>query len=156
MPVLYITGPSTGNTLELTELSVIESYIAHKYGFLSDNSCEDNQILVFNSSTQALFDKFVTMVIRAPEVLRAQMKEHFILTQIGHWAKYHERALQVNGANGLYLGDGKKDKGVTQAELKLATVSDVMIKLSGDKFISQDKTPAILKVCERVEAGMHC
>ncbi|KAF9127170.1 hypothetical protein BGW39_006067 [Mortierella sp. 14UC] len=147
MPILYETDPSTNQTLELTELSVLEQYIAEKYGFLGTNAWESNQILTFNSATQSLFDKFVSIVVRAPTPeLRAQMREVFINTYIGEWAEFHERALQANGATGFYIGNK-----VSLADLKTATVAEVMRKISGEMFISEEKTPGLLKVCETVE-----
>ncbi|KAF9902039.1 hypothetical protein EC991_005395 [Linnemannia zychae] len=147
MPILYETDPSTNQTLELTELSVLEQYIAQKYGFLGSNAWESNQILAFNSATQSLFDKFVTSVIRAPTPeLRTQMREVFVNSYIGEWVEFHERALQSSGATGYYIGDK-----VSLADLKAATVTEVMRKISGDKFISEEKTPGLLKVCETVE-----
>ncbi|KAF9918581.1 hypothetical protein FBU30_000134 [Linnemannia zychae] len=147
MPVLYEKDLATSHTIELSENCVIEQYIAKKYGFLGSNAWEDNQILAYNSSTQSLFDKFVIMVVRAPTPeLRTTLRETFVKTQIGEWAEYHERALQENGATGHYIGNK-----VSLADLKTATVAGVMCKLSGDMFISEEKTPAILKVCEKVQ-----
>ncbi|KAG0378940.1 hypothetical protein BGX24_002327 [Mortierella sp. AD032] len=147
MPILYETDPTTNQTIALTELSVLEQYIGEKHGFLGSNAWESNQILAYNSATQSLFDKFVTMVVRTSNPdLRAQMKDHFVNTQIGEWAEFHERALQANGATGYYIGDK-----LSLAELKTAFVAEVMKKLSGELFISEDKTPAIMKVGEMVE-----
>ncbi|KAF9106895.1 hypothetical protein BGX29_008131 [Mortierella sp. GBA35] len=149
MPVLYETDPTSNQTLEMSELSALELYIGQKYGFLGANPFEHQQILACNSSAQALFDKFVIMVIRAPTPeLRATLKEVFVSTQIGEWAEFHERLLQANGANGHYVGS----EHVSLADLKTATVVEVMRKLSGETFISKEKTPAILEVCEKVEA----
>ncbi|KAF9153792.1 hypothetical protein BG015_002616 [Linnemannia schmuckeri] len=153
MPILYETNPSTNQTLELTELSVLEEHIGQKYNFLGSNSWEANQILTYNSSTQSLFDKFVTLVIRAtsPE-LRAQMMETFVNGFIGEWAEFHERALQANVTSGIAKSGHYVGEKVSLADLKTAAVAVVMMKLSGDKFISEEKTPGILKVCGTVEA----
>lgn len=152
MPILYVTDPATKQTLELTELSVLEEYIGRKYNFLGSNAWESNQILAYNSATQSLLDKFVTLVVRADPEIVARMKETFVNGFIGEWAEYHERNLQANVARGIskqgyYMGDK-----LSLADLKTATVVPAMRNLSGDKFISEEKTPGIMKVCEMVEA----
>ncbi|KAH7032462.1 hypothetical protein BKA57DRAFT_510691 [Linnemannia elongata] len=153
MPILYETDPITNQTLALTELSVLEEYIGRKYNFLGSNAYETNQILTFNSSTQSLFDKFVTLVVRTadPEI-RAKMMETFLTSFIGEWAEFHERALQANVAAGIAKTGHYVGEKISLADLKTATVVTVMTKLSGDKFISEEKTPAIMEVCKTVEA----
>ncbi|KAF9184013.1 hypothetical protein BGZ51_003629 [Haplosporangium sp. Z 767] len=145
MPVLYETT-ATGETLELAELSVIEFYLATKFGFMGSNTWEDQLIRSYTNSTQSLFDNFVVSVIRAPKELQKQMKELFVEKQIPAWAEYHERALKANGANGHYIGDQ-----LTFADIKTGTVLGVMMTLSGDNCITKEKTPGLLAVYEMLE-----
>jgi hypothetical protein len=152
MPVLYETDPTTKKTLELTELSVLEEHIGRKFDFLGSNAWESNQILAYNSSTQSLFDKFVTLVIRTSPELRETMREAFVNDFIGGWAKFHERNLQDNIAGGISKQGYYMGEKLSLADLKTVMVVPMMRKLSGDRFISEEKTPGILKVCEMVEA----
>ncbi|KAF9543261.1 hypothetical protein EC957_001061 [Mortierella hygrophila] len=153
MPILYETDPTTNQTLSLTELSVLEEYIGRKYNFLGSNSYEANQILAYNSSTQSLFDKFVTLVVRTADPdLRAKMMETFVNGFIGEWAEFHERALQANVAAGIAKMGHYVGEEVSLADLKTAAAAMVMMKVSGDKFISEEKTPAMIEVCKAVGA----
>ena len=155
MPILYETDPTTNQTLSLSELSVLEEHIGRKHNFLGSNSYEANQILAYNSSTQSLFDKFVTMVIRATDSdLRAKMMETFVNGNgfIGEWAEFHERALQANVAAGIAKMGHYVGEEVSLADLKTAAVAVVMMKISGDKYISEEKTPGVMEVCKAVEA----
>jgi len=104
MPVLYETSP-TGETLELAELSVLEYYIGQKYGWVGDNFWENNLVKMYHSSTQSLYDKLVTTVVRAPKEHYDQMMDIYVSSILPEWIKYHERHLQANGSNGHYVGD---------------------------------------------------
>ncbi|KAG0257155.1 hypothetical protein BG011_004139 [Mortierella polycephala] len=145
MPVLYETA-ATGETLELGELSVIEFYLATKFGLMGSNTWEDQLIRSYTSSTESLFDKFVMSAVRTPKEFQKQMTELFVEKQIPEWAEYHERILRANGTNGHYIGDQ-----LTFADIKTGTVLGVMIALSGDNYITKEKTPGLLAVYEMLE-----
>ncbi|KAF9937863.1 hypothetical protein BGZ65_000865 [Modicella reniformis] len=104
MPVLYETT-ETGETLELAELSVLEYYIGQKYDWVGDNLWENNLVKMYVSSSQAVIDKLVTTVIRAPKENFDQMLEIYKTKILPEWVEYHERALKNNGSNGHYVGD---------------------------------------------------
>ncbi|KAF9954059.1 hypothetical protein BGZ72_004949 [Mortierella alpina] len=147
MPVLYETT-STGETLELAELSVIEFYLASKFGFMGSNAWEDQLVRSYTTSTQSIFEKFVVSVIRSPKDLQPQMMQAFVEKQIPEWAEFHERILKANGSNGHYIGNQ-----LTFADIKAASVMGVMIKLSGEKYISKELTPALMAMYETMEAN---
>ncbi|KAG9327183.1 hypothetical protein KVV02_000899 [Mortierella alpina] len=145
MPVLYETTP-TGEVLELAELSVLEHYIGQKFGWIGDNQWEQNLVKMYHSSSQALFDKLVTTVVRAPKEHYDQMLEIWASTIVPEWAEYHERALKANGSNGHYVGSK-----LTIADIKTATILDNVMTLTGDRHISHEKTPAIMAVYDNFE-----
>ncbi|KAF9358547.1 hypothetical protein BGX26_001491 [Mortierella sp. AD094] len=145
LPVLYETA-ATGETLELAELSVIEFYLGKKFGLVGSNDWEEQLIRSRANSSQALFDKLVITVIRSPKELQPQMLQLFVEKQIPEWALFHERALEENGSNGHYVGDK-----MSVADLKTATILDSMRAISGDKFISREKTPAIMALYDHVQ-----
>ncbi|KAF9574713.1 hypothetical protein EC968_005718 [Mortierella alpina] len=147
MPVLYETTP-TGETLELAEMSVIEFYLATKFGFMGSNAWEDLLIRSYTTSTQSLFEKFVVSVIRSPKDLQPQLMQTFVEKEIPEWAKFHERILQANGSNGHYIGNQ-----LTFADIKASSIMGVMMKLSGDKYISKELTPALMAMYETMEAN---
>lgn len=151
LPVLFETDPTTNQTIALTELSVLEEYIGRKYNFLGSNPYEANQILAYNNSSQSLFDKFVTLVARITDLdLRSKLREIFVNDFIAEWAEFHERALQANVATGIAKVGHYVGAEVSLADLKTEAVTAWMIKISGDKFISEEKTPAIMEVCKAV------
>ncbi|KAF8932812.1 glutathione S-transferase [Dissophora ornata] len=145
MPILYETT-ATGETLELAELSVIEFYLGKKFGLVGSNDWEEQLVRSYTNSTQTLFDKFVVNVVRAPKELQGQLMQLFVEKQVPDWAEFHERHLKANGSNGHYVGDK-----LTVADIKLATVVDNMIVVTRDKYISREKTPAIMAVHDNVE-----
>ncbi|KAF9358546.1 hypothetical protein BGX26_001490 [Mortierella sp. AD094] len=145
MPVLYETT-ATGETLELAELSVLEYYIGQKHGWVGDNLWENNLVKMYHSSSQALFDKLVTTVVRAPKENYDQMMEIYVNNIVPEWVEYHERALKANGSNGHYVGDK-----LTIADIKTATTIDNLISVTGDRYISHEKTPAIMAVYDNLE-----
>ncbi|CAO3565239.1 unnamed protein product [Mortierella alpina] len=147
MPVLYETT-STGETLELAELSVIEFYLASKFGFMGSNAWEDQLVRSYTTASQALFEKFVVSVIRSPKELQPQLMAAFVEKQIPEWAKFHERILKANGSNGHYIGNQ-----LTFADIKTSSIMGVMMKISGDKYISKELTPALMAVYETMEAN---
>ncbi|KAK3832985.1 MAG: hypothetical protein JOS17DRAFT_741220 [Linnemannia elongata] len=146
LPVLYETDPISGHTLELAELSAIESYLGDKYGWMGDNVWERAQIQMYHSSTQAVFDKWVTTVVRAPKENKEQMTEIYMEKILPEWVETHERLLQGKGCNGHYVGDK-----FSIADLKTATTIDNLISISGERFLSREKTPAIFAVYDAVE-----
>ncbi|KAF8976634.1 hypothetical protein BGZ46_008105 [Entomortierella lignicola] len=145
MPVLYETT-ATGETLELAELSVLEYYIGQKHGWVGDNLWENNLVKMYHSSSQSLFDKLVTTVVRAPKENYEQMLEIYVNKILPEWVEYHERALKANGSNGHYLGDK-----LTIADIKTATIIENIISLTGDRYLTHEKTPAIMAVYDNLE-----
>ncbi|KAG0044494.1 hypothetical protein BGZ83_010274 [Gryganskiella cystojenkinii] len=145
MPVLY-EETKTGEVLELAELTPIEFYFGQKFGWTGDNVWEENLVRMYHSSSQAVFDKLVTTVVRAPKDHQEQMKEIYLKTIVPDWIQYHERALVKNGSNGHYVGNK-----LTLADMKTATILDNLIALSGDSLLSREKTPAIFAVYDAVE-----
>ncbi|KAI7823025.1 hypothetical protein BC939DRAFT_503489 [Gamsiella multidivaricata] len=145
MPVLYETT-ATGETLELAELSVLEYYVGQKYGWVGDNLWENNLVKMYHSSSQAVFDKLVTTVVRAPKEHYEQMLEIYVTKIVPEWVEYHERALKQNGSNGHYVGDK-----LTIADIKTATIIDNLISVSGNGLISYEKTPTIMAVYDSLE-----
>ncbi|KAF9582964.1 hypothetical protein BGW38_010512 [Lunasporangiospora selenospora] len=145
MPVLYIETKSQ-DVLEMSELSTIEYFLAEKMGLVGDNLWERQLVSMYHSNTQALFDKLVTTVVRAPKEHFEQMKEIYLSSIVPEWAQYHEQLLQDNGANGHYVGDK-----LTLADIKTATSIDNLISISGDRIISREKTPAIFAVYDSLE-----
>ncbi|KAF9204312.1 hypothetical protein BGZ49_005437 [Haplosporangium sp. Z 27] len=145
LPILYETSVN-GETLELAEINVIETYLGRKFDIVGSNDWEEQLIRSYFNSTQALFDKLVVTVLRAPKELQAQMLQLFVEKQIPEWALFHERALKNNGSNGHYVGDK-----VSLADIKTAVVLDRMMQVSGDKFISREKTPAIMTLYDLID-----
>ncbi|KAF9584102.1 hypothetical protein BGW38_007580 [Lunasporangiospora selenospora] len=145
LPILYIETKSK-EIIELAELSTIEFFIAEKMNLLGDNEMEKQLVSMYRSNTQALFDKLVTTVLRAPKEHAAQMMEIFITTILPEWASYHERILQANGANGHYVGNN-----LTLADFKTGTMIDNLVSISGELVISREKTPAIFAVYDNLE-----
>ncbi|KAF9198886.1 hypothetical protein BGZ59_004344 [Podila verticillata] len=140
------TQTKSGETLELAELSAIEFYIGQKHGWVGNNLWENNLVRMYCSSTQSLFDKLVTTVVRAPKPHHDEMMEIFQGRILPEWVKYHERALAQNGANGHYVGDK-----LTIADIKTASIIDNLVTISGELFVSREKTPAIMSVYDAVE-----
>lgn len=107
VPILYEVSAS-GETLELAELSAIEHYLGRKYGWMGDNLWENNLVEMYHSSSQAVFDKLVTTVVRAPKENYDQMMKIYKTSILPEWVEFHERALKNNGSNGHYVGDKVK------------------------------------------------
>ncbi|KAF9311204.1 hypothetical protein BG003_007675 [Podila horticola] len=145
MPVLYEQA-SSGEILELAELSAIEFYVGQKHGWVGDNLWEQNLVRMYCSSTQSVFDKLVTTVVRAPKPHQDEMMEIFQQKILPEWVRFHERALMQNGANGHYVGEK-----LTIADIKTASIIDNLVTISGDVFVSREKTPAIMAVYDAVE-----
>ncbi|KAG0257154.1 hypothetical protein BG011_004138 [Mortierella polycephala] len=145
MPVLYETS-QTGETLELAELSVLEYYIGQKYGWVGGNFWENNLVKMYHSSTQSLYDKLVTTVVRAPKEHYDQMMDIYVSSILPEWIKYHEQHLQANGSNGHYVGDK-----LTIADFKTASILDNLFTLTGERYISREKTPGIMAVYDNLE-----
>ncbi|KAG0246998.1 hypothetical protein B0O80DRAFT_106302 [Mortierella sp. GBAus27b] len=145
MPVLYEIAPS-GEVLELCELSAVEHYLGQKYGWIGDNLWESNLVKMYHSSSQAVFDKLVTTVVRAPKEHYDQMLQIYKSKILPEWVHYHERALVNNGSNGHYVGDK-----LTIADIKTATIIDNIISMTGDSFLSREKTPGIMAVYDSLE-----
>ncbi|KAF9918580.1 hypothetical protein FBU30_000133 [Linnemannia zychae] len=105
LPILYETCPTSGHTIQLAELSAIELYLGEKYGWLGDNHWERYQVQMYHSSSQAVFDKLVTTVVRAPKDQMDRMMEIWIEKILSEWVEYHEKVLKANGCNGHYIGN---------------------------------------------------
>ncbi|KAF9995298.1 hypothetical protein BGZ80_007552 [Entomortierella chlamydospora] len=145
LPVLYETT-ATGEILELVELSVLEYYIGQKNGWVGDKLWENNLVKMYHSSSQAVFDKLIKTVARAPKEIYDQMLEIYTTKILPEWAEYRERALKANGSNGHYVGDK-----LTIADIKTAAIIDSFISLTGDRYITYEKTPAIMAVYNNLE-----
>ncbi|GJJ67873.1 hypothetical protein EMPS_00219 [Entomortierella parvispora] len=145
MPVLYEETKS-GEVLELCELTPIEFYFGQKYGYTGSNLWEENLIRMYHSSSQSVFDKLVTTVVRAPKENYEQMMEIFLTKIVPEWIEYHERALVKNGSNGHYVGNK-----LSLADIKTATIIENFIAISEDRLLSREKTPAIFAVYDELE-----
>ncbi|KAF9434300.1 hypothetical protein BGZ76_008241 [Entomortierella beljakovae] len=149
LPVLFIN--KGGKEVHISEVSVIDSYLANHFGLLGDNLYEESLIKAFHSSSMTLIATFSTSV--AWNVPEAQEKAfgYFKMATLPNWIKTHERHLVDNGSNGHYIGDK-----LSLADIKTSNAIDHLAhQPNGKEMIEMIRaSPSIWKVKETVDAKL--
>ncbi|GJJ76151.1 hypothetical protein EMPS_08510 [Entomortierella parvispora] len=159
MPLLRETSPDGKHTLLISESEAIERYLARKFGLLGKNGYEEliiNQFVSSNSGmAMNLVQKF--FIVRDNAELQAANKAKLLEGPIPSWIAAHEKHLRENPAavakglkdgNGHYVGET-----FSLADVKMAGLVDMVRVVTGDDMVSKEKTPAMWKVKEAMEAS---
>ncbi|KAG0000073.1 hypothetical protein BGZ80_006430 [Entomortierella chlamydospora] len=154
LPVLYETvttkeGDSeVQEVFEIPESEAIERYLARKFQLLGQTPWEEMKINAFVSSTKSLtFLAFSRIPTVKDTVQKQEMVQDMVNKSVPAWVQSHERYLVANGTNGHYIGDK-----LTLADIRALIVIELVLALTEDRVISQEKTPAIWKLWEGVRA----
>ncbi|KAG0199000.1 hypothetical protein BGX33_011947 [Mortierella sp. NVP41] len=111
MPILTIKGrPSSslkGQELSLAEASVIDMYLARRFGLLGDNEWESLAIQSFYSNTHYLRERGAASTMAHPPEMRKKGRDRFLDGQFRRFCEDHEHHLKQNGSNGHYVGNKK-------------------------------------------------
>jgi len=158
MPVLRETSADGKHVLNLSESDAIDRYLSRKFGYLGQNAYEEMIINSFVSSSQsisfAIVQKYLT--IRDNPELKAENKTKLLAGPVPDWIRYHETHLSENEAavrkgekhgNGHYVGES-----FSMADVKTLFVMNLIRGMTGDDLITKEKTPALWKVKENIEA----
>ncbi|KAG0296129.1 Glutathione S-transferase S1 [Linnemannia gamsii] len=110
LPVLRITDrrPSSkfeGKGLVLAEASVIDTFLAGRFGLLGDNEWESLAIQTFYSNIHYLRERCFSSVLDVPSELRKKGRDNYMNVQITKFCEDHEYHLKDNGSNGHYVGN---------------------------------------------------
>ncbi|KAF9572448.1 hypothetical protein EC968_009926 [Mortierella alpina] len=147
LPILYETTASN-QTIEVPESEAIENYLSKKFKLLGADDYDEVQIRAFASSIQALITYyFLRVAVVRDEAYKAVMKERFLTEALPPFVANHERHLKAAGSNGHYVGNK-----LSIADLKLTIAISMIINLTGDEFVSKERTPAMWAVWESVNA----
>ncbi|GJJ76152.1 hypothetical protein EMPS_08511 [Entomortierella parvispora] len=159
MPLLRETSPDGKYTLLISESDAIERYLSHKFGLLGKNGYEELIINQFVSSNNAmamnLFLRYFSILDN--EEFKAANKAKLLGGTIPSWIAAHEKHLCENTAavakglkdgNGHYVGET-----FSLADVKTPALVDMIRVISGDDMVSKEKTPALWKVKETMEAS---
>ncbi|KAF8940349.1 hypothetical protein EDD21DRAFT_361464 [Dissophora ornata] len=147
LPVLYETT-SAGQTIEVPESEAIENYLSKKFHLYGehDDAFDEMKVRAFSSSIQALISYyFLRVAVVRDAAYKAVMLERFLTEAMPSFAATHERHLEANGRNGHYVGDK-----LSLADIKLSLALNMILAVTGDKFVSKEKTPAMWAVWEKV------
>ncbi|KAG0215118.1 hypothetical protein BGX28_000823 [Mortierella sp. GBA30] len=147
LPVLYETTAS-GQTIEVPESDSIEDYLSKKFRLYGDDHFDEMKIRSFASSIKSLTNfYFLRVAVVRDDAYKAVMKERFLTEAVPPFVATHERHLVANGSNGHYV-----DNKLSLADIMLTLVLSMIQSVTGDQFVSKDKTPAIWAVWETVNA----
>ncbi|KAG0370810.1 hypothetical protein BC939DRAFT_448422 [Gamsiella multidivaricata] len=145
LPVLYETT-SSGQTIEVPESEVIEHYLSKKFGLYGNDDFDEIKVRTFTSSIQAIITYyFLRIAVVRDAAYKATMTERFLTEALPPFVLTHERHLHANGSNGHYVNDK-----LSLADIKLALAVEMIVTLTGDRFVSKEKTPALYTVWEKV------
>ncbi|KAF9905512.1 hypothetical protein BX616_001002 [Lobosporangium transversale] len=148
LPVLYETTAS-GQIVEVPESDTIEHYLSKKFRLYGNGDDYDEiKVRAFASSIQSLISYYLLRVAVVKDAAyKDVMTERFFTEALPPFLVTHERHLVANGRNGHYVGDK-----LSLADLKLVIAVNMVVALTQDKFVSQERTPAIWAVWEKVNA----
>ncbi|GJJ76154.1 hypothetical protein EMPS_08513 [Entomortierella parvispora] len=156
LPNLRETSADGTLVVNITESDAIERYLSRKFGYLGKTAHEELLVSQFVAANNAMMTTLVKDYIAQREnlELKAANKEKLIATTIPTWIEYHEKHLSENPAakegkhgNGHYVGNS-----LSLADLKAYQLIGILQDMIGDDLINKEKTPALLKVKETVEA----
>jgi len=158
MPIIRETSPDGKHVLNISESDAIERYLSRKFGLLGKDGYEELIINQFVSSEASMASTILAKVfsVRDNEELKAANKAKLLEGPIPSFVAAHEKHLSENPAavakglkdgNGHYVGEN-----FSLADVKLIYVLDFIGVMSGD-VISKEKTPALWKVKETMEAA---
>ncbi|KAF9162904.1 hypothetical protein BGX21_009994 [Mortierella sp. AD011] len=154
LPVLYETvttkeGDSEiQEVFEIPESEAIERYLARKFQLLGQTPWEEMKINAFVSSTKSLtFLAFFRIPAVKDTAQKQEMVQDMVNKSFPAWVQSHERYLVANGTNGHYI----RDK-LTLADIRALIVIELVLALTEDRVISQEKTPAIWRLWESARA----
>ncbi|OAQ34877.1 hypothetical protein K457DRAFT_151993 [Linnemannia elongata AG-77] len=110
LPVLKIKDrrPSStfqGKELVLAEASVIDTFLAGRFGLLGENEWESLAIKTFYSNIHYLRERYFSSVIIVPPELRKKAREDYLNGSLTKFCEDHEYHLKANGSNGHYVGN---------------------------------------------------
>ncbi|KAG0021313.1 hypothetical protein BGZ81_008943 [Podila clonocystis] len=141
MPTLKETSVD-GKVIEVAECDAIARYLARKFGYLGTNVFEETVINEFvassNSAANSIFGKY--FAAKDPEA-KAEVKSKLLNDTVEPWIRYHEQHLADNGSNGHYVGSA-----LSLADISTASLISIINGLFGADTITEEKTPALLKV----------
>lgn len=159
MPILRETSADGNLTHMVAESDAIERYLSRKFGLLGQTSHEELILSQFVASDTTLLNQLFQQYFTIddnPE-LKAKNREKLLKGPVNDWIRIHEKHLSENPkavvegkeehGNGHYVGDK-----FSLADLKTVYLIDILQGLTGEDLISKEKTPAIYKVKETVEA----
>ncbi|KAK9758418.1 hypothetical protein K7432_017824 [Basidiobolus ranarum] len=148
LPVLYIKTKD-GKDLVLSEVVVIDSFLAKKYNLLGDNDYDEQLIKIFYMSTHYLQERFATACTWSHPSVQAGQFEYFKKNMLPTWIKTHEKHLVENGSNGHYVGNK-----ITLADIRTANaIAHFSQQPDSEEYINLiKKSEPIWKVKEMVES----
>ncbi|KAF9353299.1 hypothetical protein BGX26_008915 [Mortierella sp. AD094] len=154
LPVLHETVTTKDGdgevqeVFEVPESEAIERYLARKFQLLGQTPWEEMKIDAFVSSIKSLIYLAFSRIPTVKDTAQKQeMVQDLINKSIPTWVQLHERYLVANGSNGHYIGDK-----LTLADIRALIVIELVLALTEDRVISQEKTPAIWRLWEGVRA----
>ncbi|KAG0311723.1 hypothetical protein BGZ99_009950 [Dissophora globulifera] len=148
LPVLHITTAS-GTTLALSEIFVIDHYLARKFDLLGENAWEEQLIKAYHSSSCYLRERLNTRVTWNYKNVMHRAMELFLAQTLPLWIDTHSKHLRDNGSNGHYVGNK-----MSLADLQTANNIDHFACLNrGDEIVAMIKAcPEIWRVKETVDS----
>ncbi|KAG0227567.1 hypothetical protein BGW42_002837 [Actinomortierella wolfii] len=129
LPLLRIEGEN-GDKVELSESSVIDTYLAKQFGLMGDNAWEEQYIRMLYSSTSCLIDRVSSRYTWNFESGKAENLQFLQKSILPNWIESHEAYLLENGNNGHYIGDK-----LTLADIRTASALTHWSHLSDPEII---------------------
>lgn len=110
LPVLRIKdrSPSSafqGKELVLAEASVIDTFLARRFGLLGNNEWESLAIQTFYSNIHYLRERASSSTMAVPVAMREKNRDRYLNVALKKFCEDHEYHLKENGSNGHYVGD---------------------------------------------------
>ncbi|KAF9933499.1 Glutathione S-transferase S1 [Linnemannia zychae] len=151
VPVLTIKGGASskfaGQEMHLAESSVIDTFLAGRFGLLGENEWESLAIQSFYSSIQYLRERCYTEGMPGRPELRKEARDKY-MKSIEKFCEDHEYHLEQNGSNGHYVGNK-----LSLADIHLSNVIHYLSTIPwGDMALDLIKRYKLIwKVKENVE-----
>ncbi|KAF9092862.1 hypothetical protein BGX29_010256 [Mortierella sp. GBA35] len=95
--------------LSLAKASVIDMYLARRFGLLGDNEWESLAIQSFYSNIHYLRERGAASTVADPPEMRKKGRDRFLDGQFRRFCEDHEHHLKQNGSNGHYVGNKVKE-----------------------------------------------
>lgn len=147
IPILKETSADGKTVLQVSESHAIERYLSKKFGFLGKDIFEETLVNQYLSNTNgAIQQVYIKYFAQKNPELKKEALDQLIKGPFSDWARHSEQHLIANGSNGHYVGDK-----TTLADIAAASLIWVIRGISGDDVLSEEKTPAILKVKAAVD-----